>query len=180
MKIIPQSIEDVFLIRPDIHSDERGQFLKLYDDEKLASVLDFKVRQINRSFNRRKGTFRGLHYQAPPFTEAKIVSCIKGSVSDVILDLRSSSASFMCHAIIELTAEKADMLYLPAGIAHGFISLEDHTEMLYLHDGDYVAGADAGVNILDPVTGIVLPLSIECISDKDKNLPYLSPDFRGI
>lgn len=169
------------LLNPEPAEDNRGFFLK-YFSEKLYQDLypEFQIRQVNLSYNRASGTFRGLHYQAPPNTEMKAVTCLRGSVTDILLDLRKNSPSFLKHIILDLSAKNRRCLLIPAGIAHGFITLEDDTELLYFHGMEYSAADARTIQVNDPQLGIQLTREVSCISDADRLQPILPADFGGL
>ncbi|HTZ72388.1 MAG TPA: dTDP-4-dehydrorhamnose 3,5-epimerase family protein, partial [Candidatus Aquilonibacter sp.] len=127
--------------------------------------------QCNISFNRRKGTLRGVHYQVPPYSEAKVVRCTHGSIYDVIVDLRPHSPTFKQWTAIVLTAEKRNMAYVPENCAHGFLTLEDETEVFYLMSEFYDAASARGVRFDDPAFGIAWPATVEVISERDRTYP---------
>jgi dTDP-4-dehydrorhamnose 3,5-epimerase len=129
------------------------------------------VVQCSISFNTRKGTVRGMHYQAAPHAEAKLVRCTRGAVYDVVLDLRRQSPTFRDWIAVVLTAEKRNMVYVPEGCAHGFLTLEDESEIVYQISQFYDAGSARGVRWDDPAFQIVWPEKVEVISDRDRNYP---------
>jgi dTDP-4-dehydrorhamnose 3,5-epimerase len=130
-----------------------------------------RVAQVNVSGNTRKGTVRGLHYQPSPHREAKVVSCTKGRIYDVVLDLRRDSATYLRWDAVELTGDNRRMLYIPEGCAHGFQTLTDDTELLYLMTEFYSSGHARGVRHDDPAFGIEWPLDVTTISDADRSWP---------
>jgi dTDP-4-dehydrorhamnose 3,5-epimerase len=148
--------------------DERGYFArtwcqKEFEDNGLVS----NVVQANTSFNVKAGTLRGMHYQAPPHQETKLVRCIRGALYDVIIDLRPDSSTYMRWTGVELSASNTRMLYVPADFAHGFITLEDNTEVTYLVSESHTPGAERGLRWNDPAFGIIWPCPVDVISDKD-------------
>jgi dTDP-4-dehydrorhamnose 3,5-epimerase len=128
---------------------------------------------MNFSFNIRKGTFRGLHFQAPPYEETKLIRCSSGKVFDVALDLRKDSTTYLKYFSCELSQENRMMVLIPEGFAHGFITLEDNSELVYSHTQFYNPSADRGVRYNDESLDIKLPVAITSISEKDKNYPPL-------
>lgn len=166
----------VFVVALDRHEDERGFFARVWDPEELAGAgLDAGLAQSSISWNARRGTLRGMHYQRPPGEEAKLVRCIRGSVLDVVLDLRHDSATYRRWISVELSAENRMALYVPKGCAHGFITLADDTELLYMIAQVHDAELAAGVRWDDPAFGIQWPLHPLVISQRDATYP----DYTG-
>ena len=153
--------------------DNRGVFRKILPTVDEAELAHFTISQVNISTNIFRGTIRGLHYQVEPFLEAKLISCIKGSVMDVLLDMRPSSETYGKYASYHLTPGSGSLL-VPPLVAHGFQTLEDETTLLYLHSNDYSPDYSQGVNPLDPGIGINWPLPISSISESDRDLPSFS------
>jgi dTDP-4-dehydrorhamnose 3,5-epimerase len=161
-----------FVIEQERHDDERGFFARTFCREEFtARGLNSDVAQCNVSFNKRKGTLRGMHYQVPPFAEAKLVRCISGAIFDVIIDLRESSATFRQHFAIELCARTGGMLYIPEGFAHGFQTLLDDTEVFYQMSQPYASECARGVRWNDPLFGIEWPSAERIILERDRNYP---------
>lgn len=156
--------------------DQRGYFARNYCAREMQERgLQADFVQINISRNHLKGTLRGLHFQQVPYLEVKLVQCIRGRVFDVIVDLRANSATRGESYAVELTAQAHNLLYIPAGFAHGFQTLDDDTELLYLMGEYYVAGAEAGIHWNDSALSINWPLSENpVVSDRDEELPLLS------
>jgi dTDP-4-dehydrorhamnose 3,5-epimerase len=162
-------IKDVYLIEPEFHPDERGFFARSFcKDEFRNHGLETDIVQCNISYNRKKGTLRGMHYQAPPFEEAKIVSCIKGSIYDVVVDLRKDSPTYRQWHAEELSADSCQMLYVPKGCAHGFQTLEDDCVVYYQMGEYYHPECARGLRWNDPVIGIFWPVPMGIISEKDQ------------
>lgn len=157
--------------------DERGFFARAWCERELSEHgLESRISQSNMSFNKRKGTLRGMHYQHPPHQEVKLVRCVKGSLLDVIIDLRPASPGYKQWTAVELTAGNRRMLYVPRGFAHGFQTLEDDTEAFYMVSDPYVPGAEGGVRWDDAAFGIEWPLTPPTeISDKDRRWPDFTP-----
>ncbi|AXX99732.1 dTDP-4-dehydrorhamnose 3,5-epimerase [Profundibacter amoris] len=154
--------------------DARGHFSRLFCNQELAGAgLDMEIAQINHSYSARKGTLRGMHFQYPPASEVKIVSCLRGRILDVAVDLREGSDSFGRWTAVELSAENWCSLYIPPGFAHGFQTLEPDVELLYLHSAPYTPDCEGGVNPLDDEIGIKWPLDVTEISPRDQALPTL-------
>jgi dTDP-4-dehydrorhamnose 3,5-epimerase len=152
--------------------DERGFFARSFCAREFAARgIDARVAQCNVSFNRERGTLRGLHFQHPPHAEAKLVRCTRGAVYDVALDLRSDSPTFLDHFAVELSAANRMMLFVPAGLAHGFQTLEPDTEVFYQMSAPYVPEAADGVRWNDPAFAIEWPLAVSAISERDRTYP---------
>jgi dTDP-4-dehydrorhamnose 3,5-epimerase len=181
LKIKKTIIKDCFVIEPDLFEDARGWFTRVFCDDAFAEIKkDLHFKQINHSYNKKKGTFRGMHYQEPPFAEEKLIRCITGSVIDFILDLRKDSETFLKYIAVELNPKNKTMVFLPKGVAHGFITLDDDTELLYHHTVSYYKDADKGLRFNDPKIDIRLPIEISIISEKDKSYPLLTDNFTGL
>jgi dTDP-4-dehydrorhamnose 3,5-epimerase len=169
MEFITSSLSGAYLIQPTPKSDSRGWFTRFFCKEEFASIGHHKEWvQMNHSFTTKKGTIRGMHYQKVPHAEIKLVRCITGKIWDVIVDLRPDSPTYLQHAFYELSAENKQMLYIPEGFAHGFQTLEDNTELIYLHSNFYNPEFEAGIRFNDAKLGINWPLPLAAISDRDK------------
>lgn len=172
MNFSETKLSGVFLIEPELHADDRGSFARSFCVDEFSDVgIDFHVVQANISFNKYAGTLRGLHYQSPPFAEAKIVSCTRGALYDVVVDLRSGSPTSGQWFATELNAENRNALYVPEGCAHGFQTLVDNTEVSYLMSERYATEAASGVRYDDPAIGIEWPLPVSSVSDRDRDWP---------
>ncbi len=162
----------VYEIEIEVHRDDRGFFARTWCEREFREHgLNPNLVQCSISSNSRKGTLRGVHYQTQPNQEAKLVRCTRGSLYDVALDLRRGSATYMQWTGAELTAANHRALYIPEGCAHGFLTLEDDTEVLYQMSEFYHPEAARGVRWSDPAFGIVWPGSVEVISDRDRSYP---------
>ncbi len=170
-----------FLIELDRIEDERGFFARTFcRDEFAEHGLATEIVQANTAFNRRKGTLRGMHFQAAPHEEAKLVRCTRGAVYDVIVDLRRDSPTFTRWVSVELTVENDTMLYVPEGFAHGYQTLEDETETSYLMSRRYEPSAGRGVRWDDPAFGIEWPDEGDrTMNERDRTWPDFSPDAAG-
>ena len=166
-------LEGCRLIKNLNYVDNRGSFRKILPLVDEMEFIKFASCQVNISSNTLAGTIRGLHYQEEPFLESKLISCIKGSVVDVLLDMRPTSETYGKHASYHLTPGSGSLL-VPPLVAHGFQSLEDETALLYLHSSDYSPKNSQGINPLDPGIGISWPLPISSLSESDRNLPSFS------
>ncbi len=175
MKFTETFLKGAFVIEPDRREDDRGFFARTFCEKEFAEHgLETRIAQCSISFNRRKGTLRGMHYQEAPFEEAKLVRCTMGGFYDAIIDLRSGSPTFKKSIGIELTALNRRMLYIPRDFAHGFQTLEDDTEVFYQMSQVYSAEHARGVRWNDPAFGISWPPDERIINERDKNYP----DFR--
>lgn len=174
-------IEGLFILNREPFYDERGFFERLYCVDELKSILKNKqIEQINYSFTRKKGCVRGLHFQLPPFSEVKMVSCIKGEVWDVAVDIRKDSPTFLEHHAEILTPKNNRTLFIPEGFAHGFQALTRECEMLYFHTNKFNKEFDCGLNILDPYLNINWPFDISDVSERDQSHKMLDKSFKGI
>lgn len=176
MRIDPAPLPGVYTIALEPIEDERGFFARTVDEEAFAAKgLTSRFVQCSVSFNHRKGTLRGLHYQAPPHLEAKLVRCTRGAVFDVAVDLRAGSKTFGRWWGIELSAENRLAAYLPKGFAHGFQTLADESELFYQISASYVAEAARGLAWDDPALAIAWPDKAGAIaSERDRAHPRLS------
>jgi dTDP-4-dehydrorhamnose 3,5-epimerase len=156
-------------------ADERGYFARVWDPAELESAgLNSALAQVSVAFNDRRGTLRGLHFQAEPHAEAKLVRCTRGAVFDVVVDLRRDSPAFRRWLGIELREADGRMLYVPEGLAHGYLTLEDRSETLYLISEPYAPDAARGVRWDDPAFAIEWPAEPAVISDRDRRWPDFS------
>ena len=174
MRFIETPIAGAWLVEPEPRGDERGFFSRLWcRDELAARGLNGNFVQCNNSFSRSRGTLRGLHYQAPPHAEAKLVSCVRGRIFDVIVDLRGDSPTCRRWFGRELTQDNRLMIYVPEGCAHGYLTLEDASEVIYPVTAAYHAGLERGLRGDDPAIGIEWPISPSILSQKDREWPGL-------
>ena len=166
------AVPGVVVIEPERIADERGFFARSFCAREFAAHgLNSHVEQCNVSFNRTKGTVRGLHFQRSPHAEAKLVRCTAGTVYDVIVDLRPDSPAFCRHVGIELNARQHTLLYVPEGVAHGFQTLEDDAEVFYQISAPFHRDAAAGARWNDPAFAIAWPLAVSVISERDRSYP---------
>lgn len=170
-----QSIEDVILVKPKVFGDNRGFFMETYKkSEFVANGIDIEFTQDNHSKSI-KGVLRGLHYQAKPYGQAKLVRCVKGRIYDVAVDIRKNSKTFGQYVKVELSEENRNMVFIPEGFAHGFVALTDDVEILYKTSGEYAPQADSGIFWNDKEINIDWGIDFEPIlSDKDKYQSELS------
>jgi len=172
MKFEGAGIPGAFLITPERIEDDRGFFARTWcEREAAAHGLSTRWVQYSVSYNKRRGTLRGLHYQASPHQEAKLVRCTMGAVFDVIVDLRHESPAFKKHRSVILSAENRVMLYIPEGCAHGFQTLEDHSEVFYQISEFYSPQHGRGVRWDDPAFGIEWPQAERIMIERDRNYP---------
>ena len=172
MTFLETRIKGVFEVHPELLADERGFFARTWCRKECAAAgLNPAVVQCNVSFNAQQGTLRGLHYQDAPHQEAKLVRCTRGAIYDVAIDLRRDSPTFRQWTAANLTAENRHMLYIPEGCGHGFLTLEDDTEIFYQMSEFYAPGYGRGARWNDPAFGIAWPRAIELISERDRTYP---------
>jgi dTDP-4-dehydrorhamnose 3,5-epimerase len=163
-------LQGAFIVVPERREDERGFFARTWcEKEAVAHGINPRVAQCNISFNRLTGTLRGMHYQIPPFEEAKLVRCTAGAIFDVIIDLRRDSATFKRHFATVLSADNRTMLYIPEGCAHGFQTLDNNTEVFYQMSQVYAPDCAAGVRWNDPAFGIAWPAGDLIINERDRS-----------
>jgi dTDP-4-dehydrorhamnose 3,5-epimerase len=169
-------LRGAFVIDLDVLGDERGHFARIFDvGEFITHGLDPAVIQCNTSFNTRRGTLRGMHYQAEPDGEAKLLRCTRGSIYDVAVDLRPDSDTYRDWFGTELSSDNGRMLYIPVGMAHGFQTLEDGSEVLYQMSHYYVAEQARGVRFDDPAFEIEWPIPDPLMSARDRQFPDFRP-----
>jgi dTDP-4-dehydrorhamnose 3,5-epimerase len=170
-------IPGVFVVEPELIADERGFFSRIFDvDEFSARGLETEFPQWSVSYNERPGTLRGMHFQREPHAEAKLVRCTRGSLYDVVVDLRPDSPTFRRWTAVDLSAENRLALYIPEGLAHGFQTLEPATEVTYAISERYEPSAAGGVRWDDPAFGIEWPKAERRVmSDKDRSWPDFTP-----
>lgn len=174
MRFTDTSVAGARVIDPTPHRDDRGRFMRAWCAREFGEAgINFVPVQANMGYSVRKGTIRGMHYQAEPAPEAKLVRCTRGAIFDVVLDLRKESASYGKWYGTELTAENGRMLYLPEGCAHGCISLEDATEIYYMTSAYYTPAAAGGVRFDDPAFGIRWPVEAAVVSEQDRKWPLV-------
>jgi dTDP-4-dehydrorhamnose 3,5-epimerase len=172
MKFTPTKIAGAWILEPERHEDDRGWFARTWCAQEFrAHGLVAEFTQCSMSFNRRKGTLRGMHWQVAPHEEAKLVRCTCGSMFDVALDLRPSSPTFRQWVGAELTAENGRALFIPEGCAHGFQTLADDTEVFYQIAGEYHPASGRGVRWNDPAFRIEWPLAEPLLSLRDRAFP---------
>jgi dTDP-4-dehydrorhamnose 3,5-epimerase len=181
MKFIETKIKGSFIITPDPICDERGFFARTFCRREFEEHgLNSDLVQCNISFNKTKGKLRGMHYQAKPYAEAKLIRCTAGAICDVIIDLRSDSSTFRQWLIVYLSAENHKLFYIPEGFAHGFQTLTDNAELIYHHSTFYNPDYERGLRYDDPALAITWPLPAGVISVRDQCYPLIDDNFKGI
>jgi len=174
MRFTPTEIEGVVVVDLDRIEDDRGFFARSWCREEFrAQGLEFEVVQENVGFSPRAGTLRGMHFQLEPYGEAKVVRCTRGAAFDVAVDLRSAETGYRWFGV-ELSWENGRMLHVPKGCAHGYLTLQDDTELVYLTSHAYVASAARGIRYDDPAVGVTWPTPVGLVSEKDRSWPLLS------
>jgi dTDP-4-dehydrorhamnose 3,5-epimerase len=170
------SVVGAFVIELERQIDDRGFFARTFCTRAFGEqALEPAVAQASYSHNELRGTLRGMHFQRAPHEETKVVRCTRGAVHDVIVDLRRDSPSYQQFAAAELSADNSLEIFVPAGCAHGFLTLEDYTEVEYLISTHYVASASAGIRWDDPTIGIEWPFAPVVMSERDRDLPLFTP-----
>jgi len=177
MKFMKTLLQGAWIIEMEPSSDERGYFARAFCRNELeAHGIESKVVQSNVSYSQKAGTMRGLHYQTAPAEETKLIRCVRGAFYDVIIDLRPDSPTYLMHFGTELSAQNKRMLFVPRNFAHGFLTLEDDTEALYMVSEFYSPEHEAGLRYDDPCFDIQWPVPVEVLSEKDAHWPAFKPD----
>lgn len=172
MILTPVELAGAFVVDLTKFEDQRGFFARAWAPEPFEQQgLSSRVVNVNMSYNHTRGTLRGMHFQRAPYAEVKLVRCVRGAIYDVIVDLRPESPSFKRWFGVELSAENHRALYVPEGCAHGFQTLEDHTDVLYQVSQFHTPGAEGGVRYNDPAFQVQWPISATIISEKDQSWP---------
>lgn len=167
-------LKGAYIIDLDPHSDARGFFARAFCQKEFeAHGLKPVIAQANVAFNHKKGTLRGMHFQFPPAAETKVVRCTRGAILDIIVDLRPESPTYLHHLAVELTEDNHRALFVPERFAHGYQVLEDKTETTYQVGEFYTPGSEGGLHYSDPRLGLLWPLPVSVISDKDQVWPSL-------
>ncbi|MDP3227029.1 MAG: dTDP-4-dehydrorhamnose 3,5-epimerase family protein [Acidovorax sp.] len=181
LAFVPLPLEGLFRVQRQPLVDERGFFSRMFCAQELAGAgWTEPIAQINHSYTALKGTVRGMHYQKPPHAEMKLVSCLRGEVWDVAVDLRQGSPTFLQWHAERLSADNGCALLIPPGFAHGFQALTDNAELLYCHSAAYTPAAEAGLHPLDPRLAIGWPLSAGAMSPRDAGQPWMTEEFEGV
>ncbi|SDQ68680.1 dTDP-4-dehydrorhamnose 3,5-epimerase [Quadrisphaera sp. DSM 44207] len=175
MRIETTPVAGVAIVRIDPRTDERGFFARSFDRDAFAEAgLETELVQANISWNERRGTLRGMHYQLESAPEAKLVRCTRGAVLDQVVDVRPGSPTYLQHVSVELTEDNRTALYVPPLFAHGFITLADRTEVTYNVSAPYTPGVERGLRHDDPDLGLSWPVPVEVVSAKDASWPLLA------
>jgi len=173
MTFTPLALPGVTLLEPALHGDARGWFCEMYSEKTLAEIgITAKIVQDNRSYSAKKGTLRGLHCQAQPRAQGKLVSCLRGAILDVAVDARRDSPTYMQWVSAELTQENRRQLWIPRGCLHGFVTLTDDVEVFYKVDAFYSPEHDRSVRWNDPAFGVAWGVEEPILSAKDANAPF--------
>lgn len=179
--LIPLPLTGLFSVQHKHHADQRGHFSRLFCEGSLEVFGQaFHIRQINHSCTRERGSVRGLHYQNGSAPESKLITCLRGEVWDVAVDLRADSPTFLHWHAEHLRAGDGRSLLLPAGFAHGFQALSDDAELLYLHSADYAPEVEGGLSVHDPRLAIAWPMAVKNLSARDASHPLLDSKFAGV
>lgn len=174
MKAIKTKVDGAIIIEPDVFGDNRGWFMESYSKKKLADAgIDVDFVQDNRSFSAEKGTLRGLHCQLNPTAQSKLITCIRGKILDVAVDIRKGSPTYMQWESVELSGENKNMFFIPKGCLHGFVTLTDDVEVMYKVDEFYSPADDRSVRFDDPELGVEWGVGNPILSQKDMNAPLL-------
>jgi dTDP-4-dehydrorhamnose 3,5-epimerase len=179
-QFIETGLKDAYYIKKKKRIDSRGFFQRLYCLDEFKSVVKKKIKNINNSLTVQKGTIRGMHYQLSPASEIKIITCVKGAIFDVIVDIRKNSPTFLKKFTIELSQENNSSLVVPEGFAHGFQSLKKNSEIIYLTTAFYSSKKERGLNALDKKLKIKWPIKKKFFSEKDKTQKFIDNNFQGI
>lgn len=175
MKKEKTSLEDVYIITPQVFGDHRGWFCETYSAEKFKEIgIDTVFVQDNQSFSAQKGTLRGLHFQNNPMAQTKLLRCTRGKILDVAVDLRKGSPNYKKWVSVELSAENKKMIFIPKGFAHGFVTLSEDVEVQYKVDNYYSPENDRSVRFDDPAIGVDWGIENPVLSNKDLNAPLLA------
>src|SRR3990167_6523742 len=175
------AISSLKVIQRNPLSDPRGYLERFFCKKDLNTIIQGKnIEQINHTLTKMCGTVRGLHFQIPPYAEMKLVSCLKGKIFDVAIDLRRNSPTFLSYHAEILSDDNYKTLFIPEGFAHGFQTLSDNCEVLYFHTNYYYADAECGLNALDPLLNIQWPLPVKFRSERDISHLLLTENFTGI
>ena len=179
--ISPTLIDGVSIVERKPIGDERGFLVRVYAEDELAQFgFAGGIKQINHTLTTSRGAVRGMHFQHPPHAETKLVTCIRGAVFDVAVDLRAESPTFLQWHGEVLSAENNRALVIPKGCAHGFQALEDDSELIYLHSAAYEPSCEGALNQSDPRLAIDWPLPVTDLSDRDRNHELLADEFKGL
>ncbi|MCI1735286.1 MAG: dTDP-4-dehydrorhamnose 3,5-epimerase [Bacilli bacterium] len=174
MNLIKTDLDGAYILEPVVHGDSRGWFIETYNAQELKRLgITTVFVQDNQSFSKEKGIIRGLHCQTNPHCQTKLIRCTRGSILDVIVDIRRGSPTYLKHIGVELTSENKRMLYIPKGFLHGFVTLSDDVEVQYKVDDYYFKENDRSVRFDDPAIGVAWPVVPKEMSQKDLSAPLL-------
>jgi dTDP-4-dehydrorhamnose 3,5-epimerase len=181
MKFTETPLSGAYCIELEPFQDERGIFARTFCQKEFQRIgFNKQIVQINCSASRQTGTIRGLHYQIPPACETKIIRCIQGRIFDVMVDIRAGSPTLMRWYGVELSKDNLRMVYIPEGFAHGFQTLTDNAEIIYMSSAFYCPEYENGLRFDDPALAIRWPLPPVAVSPKDQNCSFIGRDFKGI
>jgi dTDP-4-dehydrorhamnose 3,5-epimerase len=178
---IDTPIRDLKIIERKPFKDHRGSFTRLYCANEFQLMgISKPISQINQTITHKLGAVRGMHYQKPPYAEIKLVSCLKGEIFDIAVDLRNNSPTFLHWYGVILSEDNQKSLLIPEGFAHGFQALTNNCELIYFHTAMYQKESEGALNIIDPKININWPLRVSDISEKDRSHPMITEEFKGI
>ncbi len=181
MEFIASPINGLYTVLLKKLEDDRGLFARTYCKNEFKKIgFEKEFVQFNHSYNKMKGTIRGMHFQQIPFAETKLIRCVQGAVYDVAVDIRKNSPTFLQWFGVELTAENMVSILIPEGFAHGFQTLKDDSALIYHHTAFYTQQADAGIRFDDPTVNVRWKLLPVNMTEKDKNYPMIDNNFKGI
>lgn len=181
MKFVETPLTGAYEVLLDVLEDERGSFCRTFCKEQFGEIGHGKeIVQINHSVTKQRGTVRGMHYQAPPACEIKLLRCVAGKVYDVIVDIRQGSPTFLQWHGVELSGAEAKTLYIPEGLAHGFQVLDGPAHLIYHHTAFYNPACERGLRFDDPRLAIGWPLEVSLVSDRDRHHPLIDSSFMGV
>ncbi len=181
MNIVNTPLRDLYEVNISSLDDSRGCFTRLFCEQELSAIRpQLHFTQINLSDTKQKGTLRGLHFQHAPAAEAKLIRCLRGRVFDVAVDIRKGSSTFLQWHALELNESNNVAIFIPEGFAHGFQSLSDDVQLLYMHTASWSQQHESGLRHDDPKIAIDWPLAISNISDRDANFSFVRNDFTGV
>jgi dTDP-4-dehydrorhamnose 3,5-epimerase len=181
MRFIETPLKGLYIVEAEPFVDERGMFFRVFCKNEFAQIgCKKEIVQASHSLTRNRGTIRGLHFQAPPVSEAKIVRCVAGAVYDVVVDVRADSPTFLQSYGIELSKDNMKAVCIPEGFAHGFQTIEDNAELIYHHTAFYDPLFERGLRFNDSRLSICWPLEVSFASEKDRDLPLIEEGFGGV
>ncbi|MFT5277431.1 MAG: dTDP-4-dehydrorhamnose 3,5-epimerase [Granulosicoccus sp.] len=178
---IETPLDGLFRIDRKPIMDNRGFFSRNFCAKEFEKIgFEGPIAQINHTLTRQKGAIRGLHFQYPPHSEIKIVNCFQGAILDVAIDIRKDSPTFLQSHMEILSAENQYSLFIPSGFAHGFQTLVEDCQLIYLHSASHAPDAEGALNVLDPELAIDWPMEISEVSERDRNHPFIDAQFEGV